>query len=702
MMNRRTLGRMAIAIALIIPAAGAKHALLVGVSEYPSLDRSQWLMGPVNDVELAQEVLTGPRFQFPKENISTLVGWPKKEEDRPTRANIQKAFQELATRVSKDDLVFILMSGHGSQQPANEDPNDIETDGLDEIFLPADTTTWDPVTQTVRGAIVDDEIKTWTNAIRDKGAIVWIIFDSCHSGTMTRGTGNSHRVNRRIDPALLIPKDAVVKNPATKALPKAEVESDLATTKEEPKERGTLIAMYAAQSLEPTFEMPMPPPLGPRRGLFTTTILDIISNAPGALSYRDLAETIDVIYRSNGILQPTPLIEGNGIDLPVMGIGQAPPRMDVLFTGDFDPAQGYKINAGHLQGVNVGAVLEVFPAAISNSSKSLGTVKVTSAGATSAFVKPGEFAKHKAAKVEDLGGACRAEVIYSEMGLAKMTVVIQEKNKDGEWAALSPDTKSEAGEFIQSLTVHAKGLYTIGTDSVKADWFLQIEGGKVTSLVPASGYSEVYGTQSINAPDVQTLAKDLGRIARARQLLQIAGTSPRGGGLKLDVEVVRFDPPGSKEGKVVPYDSGGRNLKAGDEIAFRIVNDSNLSIDVTLLHVDDRFAITPVFPEPGTVDDNRIPAKETFVTPRLTVSSEKPIQEQLVVLAVRSTRERQDFTCLEQSSLETTRSVPALQSPLGKLLSSRIYGGESTRGLQRAETGSYATRLLTWTAHPAK
>jgi hypothetical protein len=122
-------------------------------------------------------------------------------------------------------------------------------------------------------------------------------------------------------------------------------------------------------------------------------------------------------------------------------------------------------------------------------------------------------------------------------------------------------------------------------------------------------------------------------------------------------------------------------LKAGDEIAFRIVNDSNLSIDVTLLHVDDRFAITPVFPEPGTVDDNRIPAKETFVTPRLTVSSEKPIQEQLVVLAVRSTRERQDFTCLEQSSLETTRSVPALQSP---------------------ETGSYATRLLTWTAHPAK
>jgi len=151
------------------------RALLVGVSEYPALDKAQWLVGPENDVALAREVLTGDRFKFPAKNIASLVGWPKKEELRPTRANIAKAFEKLAKDATKDDLIFILMSGHGSQQPANEQEDDIETDGLDEVFLPADTTEWNPVKATIEGAIIDDEIKVWTDKIRAKGAFVWII-----------------------------------------------------------------------------------------------------------------------------------------------------------------------------------------------------------------------------------------------------------------------------------------------------------------------------------------------------------------------------------------------------------------------------------------------------------------------------------------------------------------------------------------------
>ena len=39
----------------------------------------------------------------------------------------------------------------------------------------------------VENAIVDDEIRIWVSAIRATGALVWVIVDTCHAGTMTRG-----------------------------------------------------------------------------------------------------------------------------------------------------------------------------------------------------------------------------------------------------------------------------------------------------------------------------------------------------------------------------------------------------------------------------------------------------------------------------------------------------------------------------------
>ncbi|MGJ8696780.1 MAG: caspase family protein [Verrucomicrobiaceae bacterium] len=674
----------------------ANHALLVGVSEYPSLDRSQWLVGPVNDVALAKEVLTGDRFQFPEKNITTLAGWPKEAEARPTRDNIAKAFENLATKAQKDDVVFILMSGHGSQQPANDDKDDIETDGLDEIFLPADTTVWNPEKKTIEGAIIDDEIKVWTNKIRNKGALVWIIFDSCHSGTMTRGTEQTGRVNRRIDPALLIPK-AVSTSPSLK-VPATRSETSGEYAKTSPASKGKLIAMYAAQSLEPTFELPMPPPHGPRRGLFSTTILEIIAGAPGALTYRDLAETVDVVYRSNGILQPTPLMEGDGLDLPVLGIGKAPKRHEVLFTGMQGP-KGLQINSGHLRGITKGTILEVFPPAVTNSEQSLGTVKVTHVEATGSFVIPHEFGEMKKAILTDLSAACRASIIYRELGLSTMKVAIQKRNDDNQWLTLKLDENDTPSQpVINTLQKNSKGLYELTSDAGTADWIIQLNEASEGKLLPACGNQTNEKTTFLSA---ESIIKNLGKISRARQLLNIAGRGTGDSSLRIKVDLVRFDPPGSDNGTIVSHEASGRTLNAGDEIAFRISNSSPVAADVTLLHVDQSFAISAVFPEPATTDDNRIPAGGRLDTPRLVVTADQPLKEQLVVLATRATRERHSFTALEQEALEVSRGA-SMQSPLGKLLSSKMYGKETTRGLTRAETGNYATRLLTWTSLPSE
>ncbi|MDA7922098.1 hypothetical protein N9B73_10105 [Verrucomicrobiales bacterium] len=122
-------------------------------------------------------------------------------------------------------------------------------DGLDELFLPADTTEWNPATKTIEGAIIDDEIKEWVDEIRETGAFVWIVFDSCHSGTMTRGTGHKNRVNRRIDPALLIPKAALVPSGGVRSALPSKVETSGEFASKNDSQKGGIVAIYAAQSI---------------------------------------------------------------------------------------------------------------------------------------------------------------------------------------------------------------------------------------------------------------------------------------------------------------------------------------------------------------------------------------------------------------------------------------------------------------------
>src|SRR5262249_35179646 len=115
-------------------------ALLVGVTEViaPAMKKFN-LQGPANDVAVFHALLTSDRFHIPADAIVTLAGLPSSDAARPTRANIEREFRRLRDRATRGDQVIILLAGHGSQQPANPDPSDDEPDGLDELFLPADT-----------------------------------------------------------------------------------------------------------------------------------------------------------------------------------------------------------------------------------------------------------------------------------------------------------------------------------------------------------------------------------------------------------------------------------------------------------------------------------------------------------------------------------------------------------------------------------
>ena len=157
--------------------APTKLALLVGVNTYLNRSSLSQLQGAVNDVSRMEKLLT-TKYEFPEENVLTLVN------EAATHEGIVQAFRDhLIANARQGDIVVFHFSGHGSQMRDHEDDEDIEPDGRDETIVPADSRR-DGVYD-----ITDDELNALVRELADKDPHITLIFDSCHSGTASRGGG---------------------------------------------------------------------------------------------------------------------------------------------------------------------------------------------------------------------------------------------------------------------------------------------------------------------------------------------------------------------------------------------------------------------------------------------------------------------------------------------------------------------------------
>jgi hypothetical protein len=149
-----------------------KWALLIGINRYPSFAPRGQLSGCVNDVEVMRQALVNS-FNFPENHVEVLT------DGHATREGILTAMQELVERVGQDDVVVVHYSGHGSQMTDLEGD---EPDGFDETIVPYDSGR-DPYPNR---DIKDDEIYLWLKDLTAKTSSVTLVFDCCHSGTITR------------------------------------------------------------------------------------------------------------------------------------------------------------------------------------------------------------------------------------------------------------------------------------------------------------------------------------------------------------------------------------------------------------------------------------------------------------------------------------------------------------------------------------
>ena len=619
---------------LALLAAAAAHAaapgerwwgVIVGVGGYPQLDASLALDGPPNDVPLVLDWLA--HAQVPRAHLTVLADQVPHADGLPTRAAILAALAALPNRMRSGDLAFLYFAGHGSQQPQGEHAW-TKADGQDEIFLPRDVGRWDGDSGRVTGAIVGNEFGHAIDALRARGIFVWVIFDSCHSATADRAQAIPGLHPRAVPPETLgVPRRARAGAPpapserlvrvSPKALP------------------GGYVAFYGAQTDETAPEMPLPAGARDRKthGLFTYALLQALG-ASGAGSYREVEHRILAFY-SVTYPDTTPEFEG-ALDGPIGAAGSP------LLPGDWPAVREgsqFRIAAGRLSNVTAGSLLALSPPFAAQARPApMGLLRVRHATLTQAWADP---VAERAELTRWHVGADRSEELGAGIAHLLETSWDLKVRLSGPVPCLgAPPAALACGQAAagssapvlaraRALVEHAQrppGL-ALTDDAGAADLALIAREHQLYVVNPRSVPLGLEQTATVDL-DAASAAADLSaalyQATRAAGLLKLAADFPgKPDALSLEVWVR------GASGARLRLGARGARVTPGTELALNLQNTGADDLDVTILQLDERFAIKPVFPIDR--ETNRLPRHSAPI--ELAGWAEAPGRYQLLVIA---------------------------------------------------------------------
>lgn len=582
------------------PAPAETRALLIGVSDYDPASGIPSLKGPRNDVRLLREVLAGRGVR----DIRVLADGVEGSLGRPDRAEIVAELGRLAGDAAAGDLVIVTLSGHGTRQP---DRDGDESDGLDEVFLPADAAQAEPGSREIPNALVDDELGRMVLAIRRKGADVFFVMDSCHSGSGLRAA-SAHVADRYVDPAVLGIR--AVETPAGAASAQAGVAGA------EEDAPGRVVAFYAARSDEVAREVDLTPEAEGDDGwygLFTSRLAARLQSA-GPVSYRQLYQA--VLSDLNGSAAPgaalqTPSWEGGLIDAAVLG-GQ-----DTLGLRQFAVA-GDELSAGLVHGFGPGTLLALVADAADPAGAVLGLAQIEEAEPTLSYLRPvaadcAPEAGRLCERAGDLPGAARFARLVARPADMALRLAPPVALADG--AAL-PGTDPLAAALDAAVAeVNGGGLARAEIDPAAATVTVGAGDGRLW-FGRRVRIGETPVGLSWSPQDGTPLAPLLLRMAEAERLAALLAAASEGQSIlnpspvTLGAEltapsVADLDPPGAggnparecrralgQAGAPAPLDLGAApELKQCDMLRLSARGETAGLRDVNVIHIDSRFCL---------------------------------------------------------------------------------------------------------------
>jgi len=272
---------LSLSICLFANAQEKKYALIIGIDNYEPVNASPqytrgWtnLEGCVNDALSIKDFCTAS-FGFSESNITTLFN------QYAERDSIIAALEQLISKALKGDVVFIYYAGHGSQV---KNSLSSEKDKKDESIVPANH--WKKGIADIR----DKELAVYFNRLLDKGVLLTIIFDSCHSGSIGRGKAG-----------------LLAGEVKTRYMEDGNEDAKDAAVPLRPEERGALI-ISAAQDFE--FAKEQKDENNISHGAFTLALLKALRQLPAEAAAADIFNSLTAIMKYYGKTQE-PVLAAN-------------------------------------------------------------------------------------------------------------------------------------------------------------------------------------------------------------------------------------------------------------------------------------------------------------------------------------------------------------------------------------------------------
>jgi hypothetical protein len=599
------------------------RAILIGIDFYfpnslPDGGSYLSLGGCVNDITRVENFLTG-RLGMKRENIIKLTasnpdGFEEKplesSEKWPTYDNMVKAFKHVTESAESGDQVCIYYSGHGGRAKTSH-PEIKGKDGIDEGLVPTDI--GNPESNYLR----DIEIAHLLKKMVDKGLVVIMFLDSCHSGGSTRGPIKAAvRGLSTIDTTDRVKDSLVASNEelisSWSELSKTDIPATRNITRTSgwlPEAKGyTLLA--ACRQHEYAIEDQFPEL---RSGVLTYYLLEsLYSQRRNGINYKMLYDTVIAKVHSRYSSQ-TPVLEGE-TDRMVFGSDYLKTESGANVIEVMDSEQ-IKLNAGIAQGVGKDAQFAIYP---SNSvdlkaSERLAIVKVSSVSASNCMAEiTKRFVDNRSIKEGD-------KALLTNIGSIekKRKVVLVNQEKD---SSLSPTEQKKYFDSIQfAISSSGKGFVELvemnrGDEknlSTTIDYQVAINSKGEYEIWDAAGVSipnlnpPIRMTESNSAERVVSRLVHLGRYNHVQQLNNyddpLNSTDK-----KLDVKLFHYQDnfESKKDSELKPIESLGNvtTLKTGEEVVARIYNNSQQPLNITALDLQPDWGISQIIPDENKGD----------------------------------------------------------------------------------------------------
>ena len=657
------------------------YALLIGIDYYLPNRLYKSLKGAVRDINLVADYLL-KTLNIPSEKIFKLTS-PNPEvtqtietkDPEPTYENIVAKFQAITEIAQPGEQVYIHYSGHGGRTTTIY-PELKGNDQLDEGIVPID------VGNESGRYLRDVELATLLKRMTDKGLIVTLVLDSCHSGEATRGDDVAIRGPGETDTALrdseslVAQRQELIENwqDLTDGIP-----ASITPGQWLPQPRDYVL-LAACRPSEYAYEYAVSGK--ERHGALTYWMIDTLTSSPSGLTYKTLHDRVSAKIQSK--FPQMPMLVGQS-DRFVFGVerGSLQYAVNVLEVieeevteADSEPKKVVKqvrLNTGMANGLSPGYRFAIYPFGITDfilKNKQLAIVEIASVGASDAWadvievlgpgnIEQGAQAVMLSAPVELVRGV---RLFKKEVG--EKDNQLPQAIKDREDDALSAVEEALAGNgWLKLADAQQKEDYLVAVNQ-KGEYEICI-GTPIENLTPA-----------LNIDDSDAPQKVVKRLIHLVKYQAIQQLSNQFSDLtnKLEVELLtqpnwRLEMPKKPQ----PF-SEPTNLvvKSGEYAFLRIKNASSQVLNIAVLDLEPNWAVSRIqLQRPEAVFYPFNPNQEMLLPLNLTLP-ERYLNggETIKVFA---TIKQNDFRWLELPSLDEEIGKKAEKlargdNPLGQLL----------------------------------